>query len=202
MTIAMYVRVSTEEQNEDGQRRELKKWIVANGIDYKSVHWYVDKANGSTLDRPELDQLRRDVRNGTIKTVVVWKLDRLSRNAMQGYNLIGEWCDKKVRIVSVTEPIDLSGLIGQAIANLFLTFAQIEKQNIKQRQTAGIEAAKERGVYKGRKPGAIKAGVNLKKVFKLRDKGFTQEEIARAMGISLSSVGRYLKLEQDVALKD
>jgi DNA invertase Pin-like site-specific DNA recombinase len=202
MTIAMYVRVSTEEQNEDSQRCELKKWIVANGIDYKSVHWYVDKANGSTLDRPALTQMRRDVENGVIKTVVFWKLDRLSRDVRQCFELIRELCDKEVRVVSATERIDLSDLLGQAVAYLLATIAQIEKQNIKQRQTAGIKAAKERGVYKGRKPGAIKAGVNLKKVFKLRDKGFTQEEIARAMGISLSSVGRYLKLEQDVALKD
>ncbi len=199
MTIGMYIRVSTEEQNEAGQRQELNKWIVANGIRPNSVHWYVDKANGSTLDRPALTQMRRDVENGVIKTVVFWKLDRLSRDVRQCFKLIGELCDKKVRVVSATERIDLSDLLGQAVAYLLATVAQVEKQNIKQRQTAGIEAAKERGVYKGRKPGAIKAGVNLKKVMKLREKGMTQEEIAREMGISVSSVARYLRREQDAA---
>jgi len=199
MTIAVYMRVSTTDQNTDGQKMEINKWIQGNGIDPKQVQWYIDKVSGATLERPELEQLRKDVFNGAIKTVVVYRLDRLSRNMQDGVNILCDWCEKGVRIVSTSQQIDFSGITGKMMAAIIFAIAQMELGNIKDRQTAGIAAAKQRGVYKGRKPGAIKAGVNLKKVAQLREKGFTQEEIARAMGISLSSVGRYLKRLQKAA---
>lgn len=199
MTIAVYMRVSTTDQNTDGQKMEINKWIQGNGIDPKQVQWYIDKVSGATLERPELEQMRKDVFNGAIKTVVVYRLDRLSRNMQDGVNILCDWCEKGVRIVSTSQQIDFSGITGKMMAAIIFAIAQMELGNIKDRQTAGIAAAKQRGVYKGRKPGAIKAGVNLKKVAKLREKGFTQEEIARAMGISLSSVGRYLKRLQKAA---
>lgn len=199
MTIAVYMRVSTTDQNTDGQKLEINKWIQGNGIDPKQVQWYIDKVSGATLERPELEQMRKDVFNGAIKTVVVYRLDRLSRNMQDGVNILCDWCEKGVRIVSTSQQIDFSGITGKMMAAIIFAIAQMELGNIKDRQTAGIAAAKQRGVYKGRKPGAIKAGVNLKKVAQLREKGFTQEEIARAMGISLSSVGRYLKRLQKAA---
>jgi len=199
MTIAVYMRVSTTEQNTDGQKMEINKWIQGNGIDPKQVQWYIDKVSGATLERPELDQLRKDVFNGAIKTVVVYRLDRLSRNMQDGVNILCDWCEKGVRIVSTSQQIDFSGITGKMMAAIIFAIAQMELGNIKERQTAGIAAAKERGVYKGRKPGAIKAGVNLKKVAKLREKGFTQEEIARAMSLSISTVARYLKRLQEAA---
>ena len=199
MTIAVYMRVSTTDQNTDGQKLEINKWIQGNGIDPKQVQWYIDKVSGATLERPELDQLRKDVFNGAIKTVVVYRLDRLSRNMQDGVNILCDWCEKGVRIVSTSQQIDFSGITGKMMAAIIFAIAQMELGNIKERQTAGIAAAKERGVYKGRKPGAIKAGVSLKKVAKLREKGFTQEEIARAMGLGISTVARYLKRLQEAA---
>jgi DNA invertase Pin-like site-specific DNA recombinase len=196
MTVGIYVRVSTEEQNEAGQRRELQKWMVDNGIRESSVQWYVDKASGSTLNRPELLQLRKDIARGAIKTVVVWRLDRLSRDIRHGLKLLGDWCELGVRMVIVTQQIDVSGTMGKMIAALLLGVAQMEKENILARQRAGIEAAKERGVYRGRQPGATKAGVNPARAAELRERGFSQEEVAKAMGISISSVARYQKMAQ------
>lgn len=191
--IGVYVRVSTVGQNESGQKREIQKWLTGNGINPKNITWYVDKESGSTLNRPNFEQLERDIFNGVIKTVVVYKLDRLSRSLKDGINVLCNWCQKGIRVVSVTQQIDFSGTVGQMIASVLFAMAQMETEVRKERQAAGIACAKENGTYKGRKPGAVKAGINPKQAIKLANKGFTQPEIAKAMGVSVSSVGRYLK---------
>jgi DNA invertase Pin-like site-specific DNA recombinase len=193
MTVAVYARVSTVEQNLAGQKREINQWLQGNGVNPKSVHWYVDKVSGATLERPELDQLQKDIFSGAIKTVVVYRLDRLSRNMQHGVDLLCDWCDKGVRIVSTSESIDFSGITGKMVAAILFAVAQMERGNIKERQAVGIAAAKERGVYTGRKPGALKPGVDPKRAVKLKSKGLTNEEIAKALGVSVRSVIRYIQ---------
>lgn len=192
MTIAVYVRVSTHEQNTAGQERELQRWLAANDINADSVRWYVDKATGNNLDRPQFEKLRADVFNGTIKTVVVWKIDRLSRSLIDGINVLADWCGRGLRVVSVTQQIDFSGAVGKMLAAVLLGVAELEQETRRERQAAGIAAAKDRGVYAGRKPGATKAGVDPSRAVELRKRGFTYSEVATAMGVSVSSVRRYV----------
>ena len=199
MTVAVYVRVSTASQNETGQRREILKWLAGNGIDAYEAQWYVDKESGDTLNRPEFEQLQQDVFSGAIKTIVVFKIDRISRSLRDGINVLCDWCKQGIRVVSVTQQLDFSGPTGQMIAAVLFAVAEMEQQTRRDRQAAGIEAAKERGAYKGRRKGAFKTGVKPEKAVKLREKGLTQEEIARAMGVSVSSVSRYLKRAENAA---
>ena len=70
-----------------------------------------------------------------------------------GINLLSDWCSKDVRVVSITQAIDLSGAVGRMIAAVMLGLAEIELEYRQQRQMAGIEVARERGVYKGRQQG-------------------------------------------------
>lgn len=193
MTVAIYVRVSTASQNEAGQRREILKWLAGNGIDKGSVQWYVDKESGDTLNRPNFEQLQRDVFSGAIKVIVVYKLDRISRSLLDGIQTLCGWCERGIRVVSVTQQIDFTGTVGKMIASVLFAVAQMEQETRRERQNAGIAAAKERGIYTGRKPGAFKAGVDPEEAVKLRAKGLTQDQIARAMGVSVSSVVRYLR---------
>ena len=189
---AIYVRVSTSSQNEEGQRREIQKWINANGI--TNVRWFTDIESGDTLDRPQFEQLQKLIFNGVVTSVVVWKLDRLSRSLRDGIATLCSWCDKGIRVVSASQQIDFSGTVGKMIASILFAIAEIEQETRRERQAAGIAVAKERGVYKGRQKGARKAGVDLSKVKSLRERGLTQEEIGQAMGVSVSSVRRYLKV--------
>lgn len=92
------------------------------------------------------------------------------------------------------QQIDFSGTVGQMIASVLFAVAQMEQETRRERQAAGIAVAKEKGLYKGRKPGALKAGVDPKRAKQLREKGLTQKEIASSMGISVSSVRRYLSM--------
>lgn len=103
MTIACYVRVSSRRQEDDSQRAEIQKWLDANGIDPKQVEWYADKESGRTTKRPEFDRLQADIFSGEVKTVVLWKLDRLSRRLEDGVNIIADWAGRGLKIVVVTQ---------------------------------------------------------------------------------------------------
>jgi DNA invertase Pin-like site-specific DNA recombinase len=190
MTTAAYVRVSTVGQNEAGQRRKVREWLKGNGVD--KVRWYVDKATGDNLDRPEFEKLQADIFNGTVKTVVVFKLDRLSRCLADGIATLTDWLGKGVRVVSVTQQLDFSGATGKLIAAVLFAVAEMEQETRRERQAVGIAVAKEKGVYKGRKSGATKKGVRPSRAAQLRDKGATYAEIAQSMNVSQSTVRRYL----------
>lgn len=190
---AVYVRVSTDSQNEQGQRREINKWLIGNGFNPSCVQWYSDRKSGDNLDRPEFEQLQKDVFSGSIKTIVVYKLDRISRSIKDGVQTLCTWCEHGVRVVSVSQQIDFNGAIGKMIASVLFAVAELEQVNRRERQAAGIAVAKERGVYGGRKLGAVKAGVDPDRALELREKGLTNSEIAKALGVSVSSVIRYTK---------
>jgi len=189
--VGVYVRVSTVGQNEAGQKREIGRWLKGNGIKESDIRWYCDKATGTNLERPAFEDLQADIFQGEIKTVVVWKLERLSRSLRDGINVLCDWCDRGLRVVSVTQQIDFNGSLGKMLASVLLGVAEMEQETRKERQAAGIAAAKERGVYIGRKPGTTKS--KPKRAKQLREKGLNDSEIAQAMGISRRTVQRYLR---------
>lgn len=193
MTIACYVRVSSSRQKDDSQRAEIQKWLEANGIDKKQVEWYSDKESGRTTKRPEFDRLQRDIFSGKVKTVVLWKLDRLSRRLVDGVKILSEWADRGLKIVVVTQQLEFNGAVGRLVAALLMGLAEIEWEYRKERQTAGIEVAKKNGVYKGRQKGTTKGKPKRAKV--LRDNGMTAPEIANALNVSERTVFRYLGTE-------
>jgi DNA invertase Pin-like site-specific DNA recombinase len=188
--IGVYLRVSTKEQNTSGQRSEIERYLKNNGFSTDSTTWYEDQESGVSLKRPAFERLQADIFNGLIKTVVVWKLDRLSRRLRDGVNLLADWTDKDVRIIVITQQLDLSGVIGRTIAALMLGLAEIELGHMKERQRAGIDAAKVRGAYSGSKPGRRTASPARAK--QLAAKGNTAPEIAAALKISRRTVLRYL----------
>lgn len=192
MSIACYVRCSTAEQNEASQRAEITKWLTGNGIDTTSVIWFEDKDSGDHLNRPAFEQMQKRVFDGTIKTIVCYKLDRLSRSLRDGIDVLCSWLDKSIRVVATSQQLDFSGTVGKLIASVLFAVAELEQSTRRERQAAGIAAAKERGVYTGRPKGATKAGIDTTRAAKLREQGLTHSEIAQALGVSVSSVRRYL----------
>ena len=114
--IGCYCRVSTARQKADSQVAEIGKWLKANGYNEDQVEWFIDKESGKTLKRPEFQRLQADIFSGRVKTVVIWKLDRLSRRLKDGVVLLADWCERGLKIVVVTQQIELNGAVGRMIA--------------------------------------------------------------------------------------
>jgi len=191
MTTACYIRVSTVGQNADGQRREIEAWLAAHGI--KDAEFFTDKKTGDNLDRPAFKRLQAAIFAGTVKTVIVWKLDRLSRSLRDGINTLADWCERGIRVVSVTQQLDFSGAVGKMLAAVFLGIAEMEQETRRERQAIGIKNAKARGQYLGRKAGTTKA--RPERAQKLRERGLTVEEIASALQVSRRTAFNYLAAE-------
>jgi len=189
--IGVYIRVSSHSQKSDSQHAEIQRWLEAHGHALDTVQWFEDKETGATLHRSGLIRLQEAIFAGTVNMVVVWKLDRIARSMREGINTLSRWCEYGVRVVSITQQIDLSGTVGHLVAGVLFAIAEIELQHVKERQAVGIALAKQRGVYKGRKHGATKT--NPKRARELRDKGMTLPEIAHALNVDKRTVSRYLK---------
>ena len=189
-TIACYIRVSTAKQKTDSQSSEIRKWLDRSGIDPAAVEWFEDFETGKTLRRPAFQRMQAAIFSGRIRTVICWKLDRLSRRQRDGINLLADWCERDLRTIVVTQQIDLSGAVGRLVASVMLGLAEIELEHREQRQRAGIEVAKARGVYTGRKPGTTKA--KPERARELFARGIQTEEIARLLGTSQRTIQRYL----------
>lgn len=189
-TVAAYLRVSSKDQRHDAQRDVIARWLESNGIDPGAVAWYVDVESGRKMDRPELDRLKADVFRGAVRTVIVYKVDRLARRLRDGLNLLCDWSDRGCRFVSVTQQIDVSGTMGRMVAALLLGLAEIEWEYRRERQTAGIAVARKAGTYKGRKPGSTKA--KPARAAELAGKGLSAGEIAEYLQVSERTVWRYL----------
>ncbi len=190
--IAVYTRVSTGEQTEASQRREIEAYLEREGFDPSRVRWFSDKSTGDNFDRPGFAELDRLIDNGAVRTVIVWKLDRLSRKMVDGMRVLSRWLEDGIRFVSVTQDFDFRATIGAMVASMLLGFAQLEQESRKARQAAGIAAARERGVYGGRKPGTTKGKPERAK--ELKAKGLTRAEIAASMDTSTRTVTRYLAM--------
>lgn len=193
---AVYIRVSTHSQNLDSQRAEITQWLQRNNFDLAKVQWFEDTETGTTLDRPAFKKMQNAIFNGEVKTVIVWKLDRIARKIKEGINTIADWCDKEIRIISTTQQIDLKGPTGHLLASMLFGIAEIELQHSKERQAAGIALAKTKGIYTGRQKGATKT--KPARAIELKQKGLNEVEIAMALNVSERTVFRYLKPSEDL----
>jgi DNA invertase Pin-like site-specific DNA recombinase len=190
MSTAIYLRVSSPKgQKTDSQRAELEAWLKRHH--YQSVQWFEDRESATTMQRDAFQRLQAAIFAGTITTVVVWKLDRLARSLKEGVNVLADWCQRGVRIISITQQVDMSGPVGHLIASLLFGIAEIELQHAKERQAAGIALAKQRGVYTGRQRGTTKAAPARARA--LRMQGLTVLEIAQALGVKERTVYYYLR---------
>jgi DNA invertase Pin-like site-specific DNA recombinase len=189
MNTGIYIRVSSPKgQKTDSQRAELEAWLKRQRI--SRTQWFEDRESATTLQRDAFQKLQAAIFAGEIDTVVVWKLDRLARSLKEGINVLADWCQRGVRMIAVTQQIDLSGPVGHLIASLLFGIAEIELNHTRERQAAGIALARKRGVYTGRRPGTTKAAPARAKA--LRKQKLRVPEIAQALGVKERTVYNYL----------
>ena len=105
------------------------------------MRWFEDVESGATTRREGLDALQKAIFAGEVKTVVFWKLDRLARSLRDGIEILSGWYDAGVRVVSVTQQLDLSGSVGRLVTGVLFGIAEIEREHIRERQAVGIALA-------------------------------------------------------------
>lgn len=137
-----YVRCSTVEQNEARQLKMMEE--------QKAEKLFIDKASGKNTDRKEFKAMMASVRDGDM--VIVESISRIARNTRDLLSIVSELTEKGVEFVSLKESIDTTTPQGRFMLTVFGALAELERENILERQREGIEIAKSEGKYKGRKP--------------------------------------------------
>lgn len=151
--IGCYVRVSTQEQASEGysiseQTDRLRKYAEAMKW---NVKFYTDGGfSGANMERPALQNLIKDVKAGLIDKVLVYKLDRLSRSQKDTLYLIEDvFLANNCDFVSMNENFDTSSPFGRAMIGILAVFSQLEREQIKERMTMGLEARAKEGKFHG-----------------------------------------------------
>lgn len=181
-----YARVSTGDQTTDLQQDALEK-AGCNRI-------FIDVASGAKAHRPELDHMLDLLREGD--TVVVWKLDRLGRSMQNLVELINDFDTRGVQFRSLTELIDTSTPGGTLIFNILGSLAQFERDLIRERTRAGLEAARARGRTGGR-PASLdeKQAKEVQRLYESRS--VTVDQIASMMRVSRTTIYRCLQKNKE-----
>ncbi len=150
MNIAIYLRVSTEDQSNDAQRIEVTEHCARQG--WLIVAEYTDTISGSKAARPGLDSLLAHVDRGGIQAIAVVKLDRLGRSLLNVTALMERLREKGVAVICTSQGIDTraDSPCGTMIWGIMAAFAQFERALIRERTVAGLRAVKAKGVILGR----------------------------------------------------
>jgi len=151
MKVALYCRVSKEEQIPENQEFELSDY--AKNRDFEIYKTYTDKISGVKDSRPALNELMTDARNKCFDAVIVWKLDRLGRSLQHLIQIIQEWKNLNIDFICKTEPIDTTSASGELIFHIFGAIAQFERQLITERINLGLDRARKQGKHIGRPKG-------------------------------------------------
>ena len=200
---ALYIRVSTDAQAEEGysipaQKERLEAYCKA--LDMQNQEAYIDPGfSGSNLERPMMQQLIADAKAEKLSTVVVYKLDRLSRSQKDTLYLIEDvFIPNHVDFVSVNENIDTSTPYGRAMIGILSAFAQLERENIYQRTRMGMLERVKQGYWMGggvvpygyrydRNTGILvphpTESVTVKKIYDLFIQGYSAQAIANLLGL-------------------
>ena len=158
---AVYTRKSTEEGlNQDFNSLDAQHEACANYIaSQKCEGWtmlaerYDDGGfSGGTLERPAIQRLLADVRLGLVNTIVVYKIDRLSRSLADFAKLVELFDQYKVSFVSVTQSFNTTTSMGRLTLNILLSFAQFERELSGERVRDKIAASRKRGIWMGGMP--------------------------------------------------
>jgi DNA invertase Pin-like site-specific DNA recombinase len=178
-----YVRVSSVDQHPDRQ---------LDGIALDRV--FTDRASGKDTQRPQLAALLQFARDGD--TVVVHSMDRLARNLDDLRRLVGDLTRRGARVEFVKEGLTFTGddtPMAQLLLSVMGAFAEFERALLRERQREGIALAKQRGVYRGRKPRLAVAQVRVLR--QRAEAGEPKAQLARELGISRETLYQYLRVQ-------
>jgi DNA invertase Pin-like site-specific DNA recombinase len=182
-----YARVSTQDQTLDLQKDALEKTGCTK--------LFTDTASGAKAERKGLEEALAYVREGD--TLVVWRLDRLGRSLNHLIETVADLNDRKIGFRSLTESIDTTTSGGKLVFHLFGALAEFERDIIRERTQAGLQAARARGRLGGRR--RAKTLDTPKKVAMAQalyaDKANTVGDICKTLNVSRATLYRYVRVK-------
>lgn len=186
---AAYARVSTSHQETDDQASRLRKAAIARWPGDRVVV-YEEKISGVLDNRPRLDEIRAGIGNGSIRRVLVSKIDRLGRSVGMILRFWDEADAAGVPVVVVDQGIDTSTPAGRLQRTLLAALAEFERELILERTAAGIARARARGVKFGR-PLTLTPR-QQRKIRELKRRGVSHRQIARVVVAPRRKVDRFV----------
>lgn len=173
-----YARVSTREQ---------ETYLQIDALNKAGVEVIYQEKTSSVGSRPELQKLLASLSEGDC--LVVYKLDRIARSLKDLLSILDRVKLAGAMIRSITEPLDTTGPIGLFMVQVLGAVAQLERGIIRERAIAGQVAAIKRGVVWGGRKSSLSAE-QAAEAIRLRNDGMTQKEVAKAFGVSRSTISR------------
>jgi len=185
MKSALYVRVSTtDRQHPDMQIRELRDYCQQRG--WEIAGEYIDLVSGAEEKRLQLDQMLSKCRARKVDAVVVWRYDRFARSLKQLVNALDEFRALGIEFVSLHDGCDTTTAQGRLLFGIMASLAEFERELIRERVRAGLDAARARGKRLGR-PRQV---VDSEKIAQFRAQGLSWREISAQVGVGLGTVHR------------
>lgn len=186
MKVAIYARVSTDEQNAQTQINECVAYCNSRGWTHTI---FADSGiSGTKTSRPEFDKMLDAAKLGEYQAVMVWRFDRASRSTMHLLTLLDDLRSANVDFISIREQVDTSTAAGKLMFTMISAFAQFERDTLVDRTKAAMRRLKAEGVHCGR-PQVI----DREAVRKLVLEGKRAPIIAQTLGISQSHARRLIK---------
>src|SRR5712671_6667929 len=183
MRIALYARVSTKDQSCELQLRDLRTYCAARG--FEPAREYIDVGHsGAKESRPELNKLMEDARKRRFDAIVVWRFDRFARSTKHLLLALEEFRSLGIQFISYQENMDTSSPLGQALFTIVAAVAQLERDLIRERVSAGIRNARANGKEFGRP----ESGVDRERIMELNAEGQSLRQIAAKLEVGYGTV--------------
>ena len=149
LKVAIYVRVSTIEQNPENQIDELKEYCKR--MNYEIYNTYIDKGeSGLNENRPQFNELMKSLRLKMFNAIVIWKLDRIGRSLQHLLQILQEMKNKNVDLICLTQNIDTTTASGRLLFQIMGAFAEFESSLISERTKLAMARARKEGKQIGR----------------------------------------------------
>lgn len=184
--VAIYTRVSTEDQKTDLQLLDLKEYVAKRG--YAIYQIYEDVASGATTSRVQLDQLMHDAKHRKFDIVLVWKFDRFDRSLKMLVDFLALFQELGIDFISYKENIDTTTSMGRLIFHINSAYAEFEREIIRDRVKAGIKAKREKTGTWGRN---VLDNAIQSKIKDLIAVGTSIRDTAKMLQVSTRTVRKY-----------
>ena len=193
MKAAIYARVSTADQHNEIQVRELTEYVQRRGWELAGV--YQDQISGAKASRPGLDKLMADARQRRFDVVLVWKLDRFGRSLVHCVSGIQELASLGVQFIATSQGLDTdeSNPASKLLLHILAAVAQFERELIRERVSAGMRNAKAKGTRSGKPIGRPRRVFDRAEVLRLRQDGLAVAKIALQMNVGVGTIVRLLQ---------